>query len=278
MKKYSFIIAAASLALFSSCQALQEDVIKPSLESEIIVPEKPGIPMTVTASLGGGTKATYALDGGLLKTTWDASETISVITYRSSAIYSVDNFTYSGAAGVSSAEFSGTFTGGELGAFDDVWLVYPAITEDYDTSYHGSAASSVNGFRTVYYQDGDYLNYLHFGHMNVAWEQHIIQSANGDFSHIAEACAIMGPATMEGNAISGSLTPVIALLKLNLVLPIGFQSTDMFTYFEIQCTNSSDSNKNIFYTNFTNKIRLMSFFTFFYNSIFSHICHLLLLG
>ena len=247
MKKYSFIIAAASLALFSSCQALQEDVIKPSLESEIIVPEKPGIPMTVTASLGGGTKATYALDGGLLKTTWDASETISVITYRSSAIYSVDNFTYSGAAGVSSAEFSGTFTGGEIGAFDDVWLVYPAITEDYDTSYHGSAASSVNGFRTVYYQDGDYLNYLHFGHMNVAWEQHIIQSANGDFSHIAEACAIMGPATMEGNAISGSLTPVIALLKLNLVLPIGFQSTDMFTYFEIQCTNSSDSNKNIFY-------------------------------
>ena len=103
MKKYSLIIAAAGLALFSSCQALQEDAINPSLEPEILVPERPGIPMTVTASLGGDTKATYALDGGLLKTTWDATETISVITYKSSAIYSVDNFTYSGATGVSQA-------------------------------------------------------------------------------------------------------------------------------------------------------------------------------
>ena len=169
MKKYSLIIVAASLALFSSCQVTLEELAQDTEEPAIEVIERPGIPMTVTASLGGDTKATYALDGGLLKTTWDATETISVITYKSSAIYSVDNFTYSGAAGVSSAEFSGTFTGGEIGAFDDVWLVYPAITEDYDTSYHGSAASSVNGFRTVYYQDGDYLNYLHFGHMNVAW-------------------------------------------------------------------------------------------------------------
>ena len=109
MKK---IFALALIALFAfSCQVQEEVVNNQDTEVEVV-----GVPMQLTASLG--TKATYALEGGLLKPTWDANETISLVTWTKSSTIVVDNFTYSGDAGKTSVTFTGTFTGG---APEDRW-------------------------------------------------------------------------------------------------------------------------------------------------------------
>ena len=44
MKKYSLIIVAASLALFSSCQVTLEELAQDTEEPAIEVIERPGIP------------------------------------------------------------------------------------------------------------------------------------------------------------------------------------------------------------------------------------------
>jgi len=243
--RFIFLAAAALAALaFVSCEKQEElDLIDQSQE------QVQGVPMTLNVSLGGDTKATYALDNGLLKTTWDASETISVITYKGTSIVAVNNFTYNGEAGVSHAAFSGTFTGGEIGVYDRVWLVYPALTETYDTEYHGSSESATNGNRTVYYKESGYLNYLYFGHMLAPDSHHMIQSASGNFDHIAEASAMMGLATVNGNEIDGTLVPQVSLLKVSLVLPSNYASSSYYTYLDIEAYDSSDNQKQIFFKN-----------------------------
>lgn len=232
MKK---IFALALLALFAfSCQ-VQEDVV----DVQEPTTEAVGVPMQLTASLG--TKATYALEGGLLKPTWDANETISLVTWTKSSTIVVDNFTYSGEAGKTSVTFSGTYTGG---APEDSWrvmAVYPALTETIGGKL-GSAANS-EGLRAIY-KDGlllysDYMNAL----------SAFKQASNGDFSHIADGSILMGAAEVAGSAFTTTLEQQLSVLKVTFSLPAEFNPIDLdqITYASIETTNSSDVAKSKFW-------------------------------
>ena len=235
MKK---IFALALLALFAfSCQVQEEVVNNQDTEVEIV-----GVPMQLTASLG--TKATYALEGGLLKPTWDANETISLVTWTKSSTIVVDNFTYSGEAGKTSVTFTGTFTGGAPEERWDVYAVYPALTETIAGKL-GSAANA-EGLRAIY-KDGlvlssDFMNALKMS-------SDIKQDANGDFSHIAEGSILIGAADVAGSAFTTTLEQQLSVLKVTFSLPAAFDpnALDQITYASIETTNSSDVSINKFW-------------------------------
>ena len=245
MKK---IFALALIALFAfSCQVQEEVVNNQDTEVEVV-----GVPMQLTASLG--TKATYALEGGLLKPTWDANETISLVTWTKSSTIVVDNFTYSGDAGKTSVTFTGTFTGGAPEDRWDVYAVYPALTETIDGKL-GSAAND-EGLRAIY-KDGlvlssDFMNALKLS-------SDIKQDANGDFSHIAEGSILIGAADVAGSAFTTTLEQQLSVLKVTFSLPAAFDpnALDQITYASIETTNSSDAsiskfwNGGTFYSGFS---------------------------
>lgn len=237
MRKITFFIALLAFAAVS-CQVKEDIPETPDQTTE-------GVPMQLTASLGSSTKATYALVDGLLKPTWDANETISLVTWTKSSTIIVDNFTYTGEAGKTSVTFTGTYTGG---APEDNWsvmAVYPALTETFDGSKKGSPANA-EGLRAVY-QDGLLL----YSHYMSAYEtsSKITQSANGDFSHIADGSLLMGVAEVDGSAFTTTLEQQLSVLKVTFSMPAEFDpnALDQITYASIETTNSSDEPKSKFW-------------------------------
>ena len=123
MKKSIILLAVVSASLVS-CSKIEES--RPEVKS--------GIPMSISASFSDLTKTSTVADGNVLKSTWDAEESISIITLDALSkgkVVAIDNFTSRGAAGRSSAKFTGTFTGGVNPV--KVIAVYPALEKVGDT-------------------------------------------------------------------------------------------------------------------------------------------------
>ena len=136
MKK-TIMFAAMAVLTAVSCQKKEEPA---------------GIPMKLVAEIPA-TRVSYSPDGNVLKTCWKANETISVITLDGTGsgarIVAIDNFTSTDQGGSTSAEFTGTFTGGSDPV--QVIVLYPALTvkkgneyaTDPYTDYTASAVSVI---------------------------------------------------------------------------------------------------------------------------------------
>lgn len=120
MKRTSIIFALA-LAALVSCQ--KENTASP----------QKGVELTISAEVAApvGTKTTYSYtasltdQAGTISTSWEATEKITVVSISNTGITAVDEFSSTGAAGRSKAEFTGTWNGN---TGDKVICLYPALS------------------------------------------------------------------------------------------------------------------------------------------------------
>ena len=199
MKKLIFILLAGlSLVAAVSCNKQPIPMEEPA--------QSVGVPMTLTASLcEPETKLTITEDGNVLKSTWDASEKVSVVTYdkTSGNVKTVDVFTCDDANGLTTANFTGTFHGSTS---DGLIVIYPAV-ENPGSGIFKSASSMLFNVKIGSYWIGvDY------------WRNKLSQPANSDPSMMKENL-LTGVGTISGSNLSVSLTPMFSVLKLMMTLP-----------------------------------------------------------
>ena len=227
MKKTLLFVATAVAALVS-CEKNQEPA------NENIAPEVRGIPMTLTANIAGATKTSYTDNGSGLKETWNAEESISIVTLDgdNGNIVSVDTFTASGEAGQSSATFSGTFTGGETPA--KVIAIYPALTmsgglyrtPDYQDRYGNSRRILQNG-------SGQFFEY--------SYNIELKQTSNADFSHMTNYCLMTGAVDIDdikNGVLTVSLSNLMTVLKMVVTLPDSYKG-HTFSRIQLNCYTDS---------------------------------------
>ena len=234
MKKTLLFIAAAVAALVS-CQTKQETV------NENTVPEVKGVPMTLEASFSGATKTTFTPDGSGLKQTWDATESISVVTLSSSgnggALVSVDTFTSTGAAGRTDATFSGTFTGGETPAF--VMAVYPAW-EFSGSSYHTPEYN--NGSNNILWDARVGSEYCQSDY------NELTQTADNNLDHFTNFCLIAGAVNIDDiklGTLTTTLSNIMSVIKIVATFPDSYKGKAL-TSLEISGYDSTDNEKGFF--------------------------------
>lgn len=234
MKKTMLFIAAAFAALVS-CEKVQEPVNVNN------VPVGEGIPMTLKASFGGATRTTFTPDVSGLKQTWDANESISVLTLSNSgtsgALVSVDTFTSTGEAGRTNATFTGTFTGGSTPAF--VMAVYPAL-EFSGSSYHTPAYN--NGSNNVLWD-------LHIGSEYCQSDYNeLTQTADNNLDHFTNFCLMIGSVDIDGikgGTLSTTLSNMMSVIKIVATFPDSYKGKEL-TSLDISCYDSADNDFNIF--------------------------------
>lgn len=211
MKKTLFCLAVLTAALVS-CQKNE----MPASE------EVQGIPMTLTADLSGelGTKATVTPGASGLKTTWDATESISVVTLDGSGTYanlvSVDTFTSNGAAGRTNAEFTGTFTGGTSPA--KVIVIYPALEEQTDGSYKTPMYNGAFGSASI-------LAGLQVGSdsfTNDSNDYYLNQATDDNCDHFKDYCVMTGSVDLtdiQTNKLSVKMRNLTTVIKFVIKCP-----------------------------------------------------------
>lgn len=212
MKKTLFCLAVLTAALVS-CQKNE----MPASE------EVQGIPMTLTASLSGelGTKTTVSPDGTGLKSTWDATEKISVVTLSAAdmdaKLVSVDTFTSTGTAGRTDAEFSGTFTGGTNPA--KVIVIYPALEESDGTyktpAYTGEHSVLAGGLKN--------------GHQFTNCESLVplTQASDNNCDHFKNYCIATGDVNLEDiqtGKLSVTMQNLMTVLKIVATFPDSYKN------------------------------------------------------
>lgn len=117
MKKLTSILFVA-VAVLASCQ-------------KNIAPEK-GVQMTISAAVfdPAASKTTYEYNSGsqagTIAVSWEATEYVTVVSIGESGITAVDEFSSTGSAGRTKADFTGTWNGNEG---DKVICLYPALTK-----------------------------------------------------------------------------------------------------------------------------------------------------
>lgn len=182
MKKAFVIFAAA--AVLASC-AKEASVVTKST------------PMTLTATLAADpeTKVTYTDDSGL-KASWEATETMSVISINgSSEATHIDNFTSTGAAGRTTAEFTGSIT--EDPTTTRYICVYPAVSAS--SPYRLSESELPTP-------------YAH-------WSTKNKQVADGDLSHINAGVILTGTPTVDGSNLNVEMQNRLSVLKFVVTFP-----------------------------------------------------------
>ena len=206
MKKTLFTLFAAALVLSAgvSCNKTEAPATKERT------------PVTITATIGSGedTKISYTEDGNVLKTAWEANETISVITTSDAGyIVTIDNFTYSGPGG-KTVNFTGTLS---EGATKHVRVVYPAL-EQYAKS---SSETRYGTPRTEYStNDVDRLisnisiggNWLDSFNPNV-----FVQKENGSTAHLKDAIIYLGSGVISEGAMSVEVSPMSSVIKATFI-------------------------------------------------------------
>lgn len=176
-----------------------------------------GIPMTLTVDLGTGTKVAYTPDVESVKSSWEADETISVVTLSSAtdgAIVAVDNFTSSGTAGRSRAEFTGTYTGGTEPA--KVIVIYPALTKNGD-KYELPPYTDGDGNPQILLSGAAVGNAYFYASSNKALKQ----TANNDCSHLNNYCVATGIVNTEKiatNELSATLKNIPVVFKMGIFI------------------------------------------------------------
>ena len=161
---------------------------------ETRVDDERGQELTLDVSIDDlAAKASYTLDGGSLKCSWNAGDSITVLTLRDGAVASVDIFTTQ--SGGRTASFSGRFSGVLT---DPVVAVYPVLRGTQGVGYYSNPApGNQSGF--FYVKRGD--SGISFCPSSSAI---ISQSAFGDYSHIAYSDLMTG--TVDINTAGGSVT------------------------------------------------------------------------
>ena len=200
MKKINYLILAGlSLVAAISCNKQLTD------EPEA----KAGIPMTLTATIGGPeTKLGFTKDGNVLKGTWNATEEVSVVTFNGTYVQTIDKFT-SGteSEGKTTANFSGTFTGD---ASHTIVVVYPAL-ENYSGSLYGTpmpAGTTNDGYRMI-------SSFNNIGSYELSM-MNSIQSANGNTDHLGAFSFLQGEGTVSGTDLTVNLEPLVSVLQVNI--------------------------------------------------------------
>lgn len=181
--KRSIIIVAAIAALVSCTKETSN--------------ETKSTPITITATIAADpdTKVTFTDDSGL-KASWGATETMSVISINgSSQATHIDNFTSTGAAGRTTAEFTGTIT-------DD-----PSTTK-YVCVYPAVSSSSP-------YMLSDAQLPTTFAH----WTINNKQVADGDLSHINAGAILTGFASFSGSTLNVEMQNRLSVLKFVVTFP-----------------------------------------------------------
>ena len=210
MKKSIILLAVVSASLVS-CSKTEES--RPEVKS--------GIPMSISASFSDLTKTTTVPDGNVLKTTWDAVDTISIVTLdalEKGQVVAIDNFTSSGTAGRSFATFRGTFTGGANPV--KVIAVYPALEKvgDKYRTKENYALNDDGGYRSSILQN------IKIGSNNVdtKTEFPFRQERNDDCSHLKDFCLMVGKVDTERikrGELSVSLRHLMMVFKIQVTVP-----------------------------------------------------------
>lgn len=232
MKKTLLLAAFAAIA-FISCQKNETPAEEPAV---IPVEEAAGIPMKLVAEIPA-TKVSYAPDGNVLKASWEATETISVVTLDGSGcLVTVDHFTSTGAAGRTKAEFSGTFNGGSSPA--SVIVIYPALIAGGGGKYasvpytdHTSAEKSVLYDAAV---GSEYIQ----GNF-----QPLKQTSDNDASHLENFCVMSGDvdiADIKNNILTATLSHEMTILKVIATFPDAAKGQTL-TLMEINAYDSTDA-------------------------------------
>ena len=202
MKKLSYILLAG-LALVAAAACNKQ--LTPADEPEA----KAGVPMTLTATIGGpNTKLGFTKDGNVLKGTWNANEEVSLVTFNGAYLQTIDKFT-SGteSEGKTTANFSGTFTGD---ASHTIVVVYPAL-ENYDGPFYGTpmpAGMTVDAYRMI-------SNFNSLG-TYVLSMNNSTQSANGNTDHLGAFSFLKGEGTVSGTDLTVNLVPQVSVLQVNI--------------------------------------------------------------
>ena len=127
MKHKNLLLWAAFAAVALAACSPQADPENPDSGPE----DGPSTEMSLTVTINQGTRAGYAIDGDVLKTSWDAQESITLITMgrengkEYDTVRAVDIFTSNGEAGRTVAEFTGTYTDGDHPS--RIYVLYPAL-------------------------------------------------------------------------------------------------------------------------------------------------------
>ncbi len=208
MKRLNYILVAGlSLVAAAACNKQ----LVPTDELEV----KPGMPMTLTATISGPeTKLGFTDESNVLKATWNANESISVITLEKNAsghmvIKTVDTFTTgSESDGKRTAVFKGTLS---ADATSEIRVFYPALEKTSDGNYQhvipGSEKSLV--YFSVRWMEAT------FNTDNV-----VDQSANGNLEHVGNTTILDGVGTVSsGGALAVELKPLTSVLRLDVTFP-----------------------------------------------------------
>ena len=185
-----------ALALLCGCTAIQEE--------DVVVGEKLSLDVSIEDL---SSKTAYSPESGSLKLTWEAGDSISVVSLHNGAVATVDVFTTE--AGGRTASFSGNFTGSKS---DEVIAVYPVLKKSQ--GYFRSRALPGNPVGMFSLKKGD--TSLSFS-PDRAYV--LSQAGSNDYAHVPFADAMTG--TVDINTAGGSVTlsKHIALLKVTLSIP-----------------------------------------------------------
>ena len=108
-------------------------------DKEQLPARREGTPLTISATVGAQTKTAYDydVDSRTMAVSWNADETISVISFDASGITAIDNFSSTGEEGRNKAEFTGTWTGNPG---DRVICLYPALSTSAGSKLFGTVS------------------------------------------------------------------------------------------------------------------------------------------
>lgn len=235
MKKV-FVLAAFAAVLAVSCQKNEAPVGEPA---QIPIEKPAGIPMKLVASIGDVSKITYEPDGNVLKSNWEANETISVVTMNGSGqLVCVDNFTSTGAAGREKAEFSGTFSGGSSPA--KVMVVYPALIDNGAGKYETVPYYDFGGIERSFLYGAEVGSLYIQGNSNT-----LKQTADNDVSHLKNYCILSGAPNIDDiktNTINVTLSHEMIVLKVVATFPDSMKGKTLEAM-EIDSFDSTDAVK-----------------------------------
>jgi len=202
MKKTLFTLFAAALVLSAGVSCNKTDA--PATKERT--------PVTITATIGSGedTKISYTEDGNVLKTAWETSETISVITTSDAGyIVTIDNFTYSGPGG-KTVDFTGTLS---EGAAKHVRVVYPALEQ-----YTNSSSETRYGTPRTEYSTNDVERLIRNISIGGNWLDSFnpnifVQKENGSTAHLKDAIIYFGSGVISEGAMSVEVSPMSSVIK-----------------------------------------------------------------
>ena len=230
MKKMTFTFAVLVLTAVS-CQKSMD----PPREMTT------GIPVTLTVDFGADTKLGYTPSGNTIKSTWDASEAISVITLNPSdndKVVAIDNFTSTGTAGRPTATFGGTFTGGSDAT--KVIVIYPALESGATAKYTDRTGNTVSAINAVEVGKNTYSGTFNF----------LKQTADNNCDHLKNYCIASGNVDLTKikiGELSVSLKFYIPVMKIVATFPDAYKGKDL-TEVSVTCVNTSDEEKKVFST------------------------------